>query len=131
MQRFVPEGYQFNDHFRVDATDAYWPAASLNFFEASKDYGELVGSFRVLPMPEETLAAGLWVSSEHRRKGIGTQLVRNVIGRYGNHDIRLKVNPFEDKPVTLHALIRFYAGLGFLIDKSYKAAPVVMVRRAW
>src|ERR1035441_7372251 len=130
MQRFIPEGYQFSDYYQRDPTDVYWPAESLNFFQARND-GQIVGSFRVNPLEHETLAAGLWVSPEHRRKGIGTQLVRNVIGRYGNHDFRLKVNPFEDKPVTLHALIRFYAGLGFLIDKSYKAAPVVMVRRAW
>jgi len=128
MQVCIPPDYQFTDYFRRDSTDPYFPDAALNIFAAGYD-GQQVGGFRTLPLEHETLAAGLWVDPEHRRQGVGSQLVRNAIRRYGTTDIRLKVNPFGDKPMLLHRLVRFYAGFGFLVDTSYRSAPVVMVRR--
>ena len=102
-----PEDY---DPEAVDEENFFWP--------------EIYGYVGLLMVPYEADVLNITVSGKVRNRGIGTQLMREILERakkYGVTDIHLEVRESNE------AAIHLYEKLGFLRDgirKNYYTAPV-------
>jgi len=92
------------------------------------DNGELLGSASLIPHDMETRMeltpwlAGVFVGPEHRRRGIGAQLVRRIMAKAGE----LRVSPLY--LYTVHSET-FYANLGWALQEHtiYREQPVAIM----
>lgn len=55
----------------------------------------------------------LYVAPEHRGKELSHELLRRVVNKYKTKELRLQVDPFKDKPLSVSKLKKLYSGYGF------------------
>ena len=92
---------------------------------ARDESGNEVGRALVKHLPGNTYLQSLKVEPEHRRHGVGRQLLGQVIEAHGDHDITLEPHPFGDVPGPSERRLRaFYGSMGFT-----KNGKSLMVRR--
>ncbi len=57
--------------------------------------------------------SGLFVSADHRGKGLARKLLAAIEEDYVGQTLRLRAKPYKDKAKSKEALIRLYTSLGF------------------
>lgn len=57
--------------------------------------------------------SGIYVHSDHRRKGLGSELLRRVENKHPGQRIRLRARPYKDGEMSLTALMEWYQSLGY------------------
>jgi len=56
---------------------------------------------------------GLKVDPEHRGQGYATKLLEHALEKYKDQQLSMRAKPYDDKPVDVEALKRFYQRYGF------------------
>lgn len=69
--------------------------------------------------------SNVWTHYDHRRKGLATLVLRQVIALYGHEDLWLLVAGYTDRPMRDEQVLAWYARFGFCTMQ----APGVMCRR--
>lgn len=62
----------------------------------------------------------LYVNPKYRRQNLSGELLNKVIKRFKNKEIRLEVDPFRDKPLTVNKLKNLYSAHGFKSISRYE-----------
>ncbi|HEU4327449.1 MAG TPA: GNAT family N-acetyltransferase [Roseiflexaceae bacterium] len=70
----------------------------------------------------------VWVHPDHRRGGLGSELVKAALAECGGEDLYLTVSGFTNQPLTDEQLAQWYARFGF--ELVGPAAPGMMRRPA-
>src|SRR5690242_11390901 len=101
-------------------------AGDVHTWHTARDEGgNEVGRALVKHLPGNTYLQSLKVAPEHRRHGIGRQLLGAVIDAHGDNAITLEPKPFGDTPGPSERRLRaFYGSMGFT-----KNGKSLMVRR--
>ncbi len=66
----------------------------------------------------------LWVKHTHQRKGIGRQMLTQVVADFGNELLFLHVLAYDGRPMADDKLLLFYQSFGFIQTE----APGVLKR---
>lgn len=66
----------------------------------------------------------LWVKDTHRKKGLGSQLLREIIAEFGAEPLYLHVLAFDGRCMPDEKLLAFYHGFGF----QDTAVPGILMR---
>lgn len=87
---------------------------------------ELLGYAHVLPWRDGHFVCRLQVKIEHRRQGVATSIMRNIIAEFGKKPIYLEPAPFNGEPMNVQQLSEWYRRIGFeVIDIAGHSEPVM------
>lgn len=92
---------------------------------AQDEDGNEIGRALVTHKPGNTYLNSVKVDREHRRNGVGRQLLQRVIDTHGAQDITLTPEPFDAGGPGERRLRSFYGSMGFTRNGKSQ-----MVRRA-
>lgn len=89
---------------------------------------ERIATASIVYMQNGTLLlTSVWVHHEHRRKGLATALIDQVLQIYGDRTVWLNVHPYTNIPMGYQKLVKFYESFGWTLQTASGA----MVRHGY
>lgn len=80
---------------------------------------ERIATASIVYMQNGTLLlTSVWVHHEHRRKGLATALIDQVLRIYGDRTVWLNVHPYTNIPMGYQKLVKFYESFGWTLQTA-------------
>lgn len=66
----------------------------------------------------------VWVDGEYRKKGLGTEMLRQAVSMFGHEPMYLQIAPYADRPLDDSQLSKWYERFGF----RSTSIPSILIR---